>query len=106
MSSQSDAHFPQVWLGEVHKLVDTVDAILLELRDVPLHLDRRQPIFHRLALQGVGGTRVGGVAQSLRSTFWWAKKKRIISLELLAAIRSSHLKQRYVHIHRQLTIQC
>lgn len=39
VSSQSDTHFSEVWLSEVDQLVDTGDAVLLELWNVAVHLD-------------------------------------------------------------------
>ena len=58
MSRQGDAHFSKVILCDVNKLVDAGDAIFIECWDVSIHLDGREPLLHRLAVQGVCGTAV------------------------------------------------
>lgn len=58
MSWQSNAHLSEVCFRDVNQLVDDGDAVVLEDRDITLHLDGGEPVLHGLALQWIGGTAV------------------------------------------------
>lgn len=68
MSGQGNAHVSEIRLSQVDKLVDAGDSTFLEHGDIAIHLDRKEPLVYRLALQGIGGAAVT-VAMFLWRTF-------------------------------------